>query len=157
MAVLTAGNATPVSASSYSIVDIDNLGGSYRPLAINASGQVVGTMINSSSEHVGYLWDNGSMTELVTTEETLYEPHDINDSGIVAGQGRAFSGSGFGQAYIWENSSMTYLGSIGGSTHDAWGINDSDQVAGGTTGTINNFFRWENGSITDLGQMYRDQ
>ena len=108
---------TPNTSGGWTLTNLGTLSGPngfYAEAAdgINASGQVVGYGVDSSGE-VGFLYSNGSMTDLGNYSATA-----INDSGVVVGS----NPSG---AFVYSNGEMTSLGGNGAN-----GINISGQVVG---------------------------
>ena len=106
---------------------------------------MVGFSQTASGAIHGFLWEDGSITDLGTLGGELSQALAINNRGQVAGDDGV-------HAAIWENGSITDLG---GFLSEAFGINNQGQVVGSSqtaTGAIHAFL-WENGSITDLGEL----
>ena len=103
--ILTIG--APVTAEP-TIVDLGNLGGDgSRAQAINNRGQIVGTTYSSEFGEQAFLWKNGTLTALGTTEAFA-----INEQGKIVG--RTNTDTGATHAYVWWNGVVTDLGVIGG-------------------------------------------
>ena len=86
--------------------------------AINNSGQVVGTAETSTSAEDGFLWSNGTMTDLGPS----FSPAAINDSGVIVG----------GQS-VYSNGTLQNLNNLipagsGYQIESATGINDNGQI-----------------------------
>ena len=122
--------------------------------ALNDLGQVGGYM-SVISGYRGFVWQNGSLTELGTLGGTYAsEAHGINNLGQVVGF--ADTGDGGQHAFLWQNGVMTDLGTFGGSSFSVGeSINDSGQIVG--YGFLNPFANgevfpliWENGVVSEL-------
>ncbi|MEG3844050.1 DUF3466 family protein [Microcoleus sp. herbarium14] len=137
----------PVSAASihtgfasYAITDL----GEGNASGINNLGQVV-----VGQKGVGWIWDNGQLTE-VKDSTWAYQ---INSSGQVVG--RYLSENWTDNAYVWENGQRTDLGYFGGISSLASDINDAGQIVGWFKTTQEKFnpFLWQNGEMIDLGTL----
>lgn len=92
--------------------------------------------------------------------EPIYSVWDGNDAGNFVGQSQRtdfdLGFTGFG-ATLWRSGgSPQYLGALGGTSSFARAINEEDQIVGfAATGGTPQFhaFLWENGSMTDLGDL----
>ncbi|HSL72300.1 MAG TPA: hypothetical protein VK864_18775, partial [Longimicrobiales bacterium] len=64
------------------------------------------------------------------------------------------SGNSARHAFLWHDGVMTDLGTLGGNSSQAQAINGAGQIVGYSElpGGFYHAVRWENGSITDLGQ-----
>jgi probable HAF family extracellular repeat protein len=135
-------------------------------LAVNASAEVVGTVLNFGLPPynrlafiylpVGAYTLSAGMNSLGTLGGTQSVGMDINDSGQVVGG--AQNGSGNFRPFRWQNGTMTNLGTLGGESasvdHRAESINSSGDVCGRsyTSGGAKRGFFWD-GSMTDLGVL----
>jgi len=157
--------ASQVSAVQYSFTDLGHLGsGGARARGMNDLGQVVGTTSVIPYVHPGFLWENGTMTELGYLSGTKSTTGiDINNSGIIVGNSSLGSLGGNWQAHLhafrWENGTLVDLGTTGGRQRStATGINESGVIVGysanGTDLTDRRAFVWENGIMTDLNQDF---
>ena len=108
-------------------------------VAINNSGQVVGSPLGDYFMGYPYLWQNGVATQLSGMDAALA----INDSGEVAGCSTTDS-TGRGSACVWQNGVVTDLPGGG----EAFAINNSGEVAG--YDSASNACVWQNGVLTEL-------
>jgi len=138
--------------------------------AVNASGEVVGTVVDVGvppGRRLAFLYLPApaytlpaGMNSLGTLGGLQSVAMDINDSGRVVGG--AQNGTGpklrYMRPFRWQNGTMTDLGTLGGESestlHRAEGVNNSGNVVGASFtagGNLHGFF-W-NGSMTDLGVL----
>ena len=118
---------------------------------INQAGQIAGTSQDDDGRFShGFVWDNGTMTDIGSLGGAYTAALGINDAGQVVG--RTYNASGYARAFLWESGAMTDLNI--GTDSLAWDINNRAQVVGrvGTT-TGYHAFLWENGTTTDLGTL----
>lgn len=152
--------------SSYSIIDIGTLGGTYsNATGMNGSGQVVGlsyTAVGDQNAQHAFLWQNGTMTDLGTLGGSLSSAGDINTSGQIVGSSHTTAGSSASHAFLWTptsangtSGSMTDLGTLGGVSSLAGAINDQGQIVGyskNAGGDLRTFV-WENSVMYDLDAL----
>jgi probable HAF family extracellular repeat protein len=103
------------------MTDLGTLGGfSSEGRGINDRGQVVGysDTPTSNGELHGFLWQDGTMTDLGTN----FIPSGINNRGQIVGNHRVEAG----QVLLWEQGELQQLPGFG----TASGINDIGKVAG---------------------------
>jgi probable HAF family extracellular repeat protein len=159
-AKLTVGGSTDAAVwDNGTITDLGTPGGATggRAAGINASGQVVGSMITAFGEafsQSAFLWQSGTFTDLGTSA-TASSANAINDLGEIVGQNSGMHVGPVSQAFLYDNGQLTNLGSLGGLS-DAFGINNAGQVVGESQVTGSPFFHaflWQNGVMTDLGQL----
>jgi probable HAF family extracellular repeat protein len=103
-------------------------GGSATGTAINNNGQVVGTSATSTGAEDGFLWSNGTMTDLGSN----FAPAAVNDSGVIVG----------GQ-FVYSNGTLQNLNNLipagsGYQIQNATGINDNGQIVANATDTATN-------------------
>jgi probable HAF family extracellular repeat protein len=106
------------------ITDLGSLGGNYGVArGINDNGQVVGAGSLSNEGGTGFLWNNGSMTDLTSGAAA---PWEINNSGYITGQDNGDGG------FIWHNGIVTTIDSniLGGNYAVALDINSNNKVMG---------------------------
>ncbi len=146
----------PPPALTYNIIDLGTFGGlSSVALAVNESGQVVGSADTSQGLRHAYRWENGVMTDLGTLgfPTAQSEAWDINNHGVVVG---IVGGGDPNRAFIWQNGVQTEIGPPQ-VPKSANGINDAGQVVGifvvPAGGGDQHAFVWENGTLTDLGTL----
>jgi probable HAF family extracellular repeat protein len=128
---LGATATTLASAIRYEVTDL-NAGPGATALAINASGNIVGSYIPAGSmpggSH-GFLYKNGTVTDIPTFGGLACQATGINDSDIVVGWAD-YSTAGFTQAFTFINGVMKNRGTLGGSASYAMGINNANQIVG---------------------------
>ena len=119
--------------------------------SINNAGVIAGSSnsIGNSSAHA-VVFSGGSITDLGTIggTGTISSALGINNSGVVVGWSNSAAYLNTSHAFIYSGSVMQDIGTLPNQTgSSATAINDSGVVAG-VSGDI---FRYENGSMTDLG------
>lgn len=126
--------------ASYTITDL----GEGNASGINDFGQVV-----VGQKGVGWIWDEGKLTEI---KDSTWA-YQINNSGQVVG--RYLSENWTNNAYVWENGQRTDLGYLGGISSLASDINEAGQIVGWFNTTPDKFnpFLWQNGEMIDLGTL----
>src|SRR5262249_13316582 len=102
-----------------------------------------------SEDTHGFIYSDGTMTDLGTLGGTYTDPTAINGLGQVVGDSGLTDGSQ--HAFVWQNGTMTDLNTLlpSGSTwvlNKASFINDSGRIVG--VGTYNGDFHW---FVLDLG------
>jgi probable HAF family extracellular repeat protein len=95
--------------------------------AISSNGQVVGTSQTSTGAEDGFLWSNGTMTDLGSN----FSPAAVNDSGVIVG----------GQ-FVYSNGTLQNLNNLipAGSPYQiqsATGINNNGQIVANATASGN--------------------
>jgi probable HAF family extracellular repeat protein len=134
---------------------IINLGAFVSPGAVNASGQVVGTLNGNGPSHA-FLYSDGTLTDLGTVDGYAASTgNGLNDSGIVVGGIQGPGGITHAMAYI--RGTMTDRGTAPGFTNGyAVGINDSNQAIGNAynSGPPDHAFLYNAGTLTDLGALF---
>ncbi len=150
---LTSGEA---QNPSYSVVALPLI-----PLAVNASGQVVGyASFNDGPVHAA-LYSGGELTDLGTLPGGDFsEAVAINVSADIVGYSTL--PGGLTHATLWSNGQIFDLGTLpGGATSSASGINDAGQITG-TSDTLqpgttypqpDHAFLYANGFMSDLGNL----
>ncbi|MGD8450727.1 MAG: hypothetical protein PVJ57_02815 [Phycisphaerae bacterium] len=100
---------------------------------VNNHGQVVGTSYTASGTRMAYLWDNGTMTDLLAGQTGVTQglAWGINNNGQVAGwYGRT---SGDNRGFSWDAGAVTTLNPPGNSStcwSEGMGINDAGVIVG---------------------------
>jgi probable HAF family extracellular repeat protein len=122
----------PIDQASRAINDSGqvpwDLGCTFPANGINNSGQVVGTRNGTA-----YLYENGTVTGLVTLGGVSSVARDINNNGLITGYDTIdFSGTYRTRAFLYDNGAVTALGTLGGddSTHYPTSINDNGLIVG---------------------------
>src|SRR5215471_15632778 len=100
-------------------------GGSSSGTAINNNGQVVGTSQTSTGAEDGFLWSNGTMTDLGPN----FSPAAVNDSGAIVGGQFVYSGG------TLQNLNTLIPAGSGYQIQNATGINDNGQIVANATDT----------------------
>jgi len=85
--------------------------------AINNLGQVVGTSETSTGAEDGFLWSNGTMTDLGSN----FSPAAVNGSGVIVGGQFAYNGT-------LQNLNNLIPAGSGYQIQSATGINDNGQI-----------------------------
>src|SRR6476619_7179343 len=100
-------------ADTYSIVDLDTLGGTIsHAFGMNTYGDVVGSSTIASGIQHAFLYHNGTMSDLgVLSGDTSSLALAINDSGLVVG----LSHGATSRAFYSSGGPMQFLGSLGGT------------------------------------------
>lgn len=152
-----------------SVRDLGTLGGSQaQALFINDVGQVIGQSFTAvttgapknigdllwSRPVAGFIWQNGTMTDLGNLGGTWVLPLRLNQRGQVVGFATRNGDRTF-RPFLWDQGIMKDLGTLGGSNGRATAINDAGDVVGGTDLPNGGFhaFLWRNGVMRDLGSV----
>jgi probable HAF family extracellular repeat protein len=93
--------------------------------AINDNGQVTGTAVTSAGALDGFVWSNGTMTDL----GPAFSPAAINDNGVIAG-GQFIDSGG-----TLHNLNHLIAAGSGYQIQSATGINDNGQIIANATDT----------------------
>ena len=152
---------TPVG-QNYEVVDLGDLGGGFSTANdINASGQVVGSSANGSVIHA-FLYSNGVMQDIDTSNSSFSTAYGINISGQVVG---AFTPTGTTttHAFLYSGNLMqdlnNHLQNSDWTLQTATSINNTGQIVGTgvSVGTMQNIeaYRFNYGSVTDMGATMR--
>jgi probable HAF family extracellular repeat protein len=136
--------------SNGTLTDLGTLGGNFsQGVAINRSGEIVGTSNTKAGPADAFLWNGGrSMTDIGT-----WAPAGINDSGQIAGE--CYNAAG---PCLYSNGTLTQLPnptSFPSEGCGAVGINNTSQVLGscGDTSGNTHVVVWQNGTASDLGTI----
>ena len=145
------GQTRPFLWEAGVMTDLGSLGGTYgQANAINDLGQIVGYSYNSTGNTRAFLWQKGSMIDIGTLGGASSVANDINNRGEVVGWS---SIGAFTRAFIWQGS-MLSLPTLGGNYSYAYSIDNFGRVVGASYEAgdfLLRAFRYENGSITNLG------
>jgi probable HAF family extracellular repeat protein len=114
--------------------DIGSLGGDeIRPIAMNATGTIVGFGTTGSGDTHAFVWSQpNGLVDLGTLGGDLSWANDVNSSGLVTGYSRTPTGDQ--HAFVWSaTGGMVDLGTLGGSRSEGKFVTDAGAVIG-TTG-----------------------
>jgi probable HAF family extracellular repeat protein len=129
---------------------------------INDDGVIIGWIGHGQSDALGFVWDDGAVTELgpIPGGMTSY-PVAINSDGVVVGSGRIpwKGGSGHARAFLWSQGQMRFLDTLPGFEYGhAYDVNDVGFVVGvawGVNGNpnISRAFVWQDGQMSNLNDL----
>ncbi|MFO7524436.1 MAG: T9SS type A sorting domain-containing protein [Ignavibacteriaceae bacterium] len=141
----------------YKVIDIGTLGGNYTYASdLNDSMQVVGYSQKPNSDIRGFIWQNGTMTELSTLGGNYSAAQSINNTGKITGTSN--NSDNYNQAVVWDNGNISTLGTLGGVWSQGYGNNDPGSSVGYSPLSSDTLyaFIWQNGNITSLGALDDD-
>lgn len=135
-------------------VDLGTLGGEFSyAFGINDNDQIVGFSRTSSGATHGFLWQNGTMSELTSLSSYESAGSSINNQGQIAGY--SYVDQTHKHATLWQNGSIVDLGTLpGGDISSANAINNVGVVIGTSNfdpTEIYHMFIWKDGLMTDVG------
>jgi len=143
----------------YAIIDTGHLGGNNTDArGLNNKGHVVGTSFNSAGDYHGYLWVNGTLTDLGVASGCCSNAREINEFGDIAGESTG-SLNTIHLAALWPfDGDVFTLGAFDDDESSAYGINDLRQIVGGShiVPLAMRAFLWEDGIMTNLGTLGGD-
>jgi probable HAF family extracellular repeat protein len=99
----------------------------------------------------GFVWDNGTKTDLGT-----FGPVAVNNRDQIAGNHvELVNGDFLSNAFLFQNGQLTALGTLGGDGSEARTLNERGQIVGRSTTTsgASHAFLWQDGTMTDLGTL----
>jgi probable HAF family extracellular repeat protein len=121
-------------------VDLGTVGGpDFNPVAMNDSGQIVGTSDPGSGESDPVMWQDGVLIDLATGG-AQFSPVAINDRAQIAGTVSTSDGE---HVALWQDGVLTDLGMLAGDPSAGIEVNNRGQVLAGG-------FLWRDGVRTDL-------
>lgn len=149
--------------------DLGTLGGPCAwAINVNDAGQIIGQSMTATATGgkkqsgdwqwarpvAGFMWQNGTMTDLGNLGGTWVMPWRINQRGQVIGFATR-RGDGIFHPFLWENGVIKSLGTLGGSNGRATAINEAGEIVGGANTANGGFhpFLWKDGVMKDLGSL----
>lgn len=129
--------------------------GPFEPTALNASDEVVGDGNVSGRVH-GFLWRNGTLTDLPGLGGDETHAWLLDDRGDVAGVSAL--PSGVDHAVVWPSGSTTPvdLGSVGGLDSSVDSMNAAGTIVGFASDEVGDSriaLEWTGGRLIDLGRF----
>jgi probable HAF family extracellular repeat protein/autotransporter-associated beta strand protein len=135
------------------MINLGTLGGNQTvATSINASGQIIGTSLDSSGYSYPFLYANGQMTEITALGVNVLG-RNINTSGQIEGNLTN------GHLFVLTNGQVADLGiPFGGSLCKGYGFNDSGEITGQVklpSGVVHGFLYnpVNGGSFADIGTL----
>ena len=137
--------------SGYTITDLGSLYGDSYANSINSNGQVTGTYYTQYA-YAGYLYNNGSLTDLGNLGGPTVDPtrshvaaNAINDSGQIVGEYyySSFRHNEVSGAFLYQNGQMQAI-----NMQLAKAINNTGQIVG--VDVAGNAAIYQNGVVTEL-------
>ncbi len=121
---------------------------SSQALDINARGLIVGWSDSGCTRMKGFMWDNGTMTDLGSFGAVAVNNHDQ-----IAGN--LLTAPFVTRAALWQDGMQTDLGTLGGEWSEARTLNEGGEVVGrsATATGATHAFSWQDGMMTDLGTL----
>lgn len=146
----------------YNVFDLGMPDGfdSSHALDINNQGQIVGFVKQGSSQRRGFLYENGVLSIVTVEGRQTSEVAAINNNGVMTGQVRDAFVASKTLGFVKGNSiEITFAPLDTGNSIILHDINDAGVVVGEST-TVSSSgwraFRWENGTVTNLGALNDD-
>jgi len=145
-----------ILAGDYRPISIGWLPGDFASLAIsdNDLGDIVGTSYTTGTTYRGFLFKNGTMTDLGSLGGYLVEPLAINNADLITGKA-AIAGGAF-HAFQWQNGVMSDLGVLpGGTASTGEAVNASGTIVGYSTNSagLNQAVSWTGGQLHQLPNL----
>jgi probable HAF family extracellular repeat protein len=141
-----------------SMIDLGTIDGGTSSVAngINDAGVVIGNSDTASSDEHGFVYQNGTMTDVGTLGGPNSSVNAINDNGEVTGSSE--NASDVSYPFVYSHGTMTSLGAYNIDTTPQ-AINDSGVIVGTTYGDntagdpFNDAFIYQNGAFQDLNTL----
>ncbi len=127
---------------------------STRGRAINESGMVTGSGVNSAGATHAFVGSLSGLTDLGTLGGERSDGEAINDLGHATGSSRTPTGER--HPFYWDGATMTDLGTLGGDLSSGSGISNSGLVVGYSNAVVGGDVHavlWDHGTLIDLGTL----
>lgn len=144
--------------SNGSMINLGTIDGGTSAVAngINAAGVVIGNSDTSASDEHGFVYQNGTMTDVGTLGGPNSSVNAINDNGEIAGSSQDAADTS--HPFIYANGKMTSLGTYNIDTTPQ-AINDNGVIVGTTYGVnasgypFDHAYIYQSGTFQDLNNL----
>ncbi|HTZ70689.1 MAG TPA: hypothetical protein VMB71_08570 [Acetobacteraceae bacterium] len=117
---------------------------------ISSTGTIVGDYFDANTNQVGYIYSNGTFTDIMPPKATATVVYGVNASNVVTGYYITKSGEQIG--FLYDGTTYTDIKIKGGSTTEGFGINDSGDYTVSTvlSDGYTHSYLVHNGTMTEI-------